>query len=67
MGPRDLDDRHIKRNRLDAALAEGADPPPRVRSTCAAQLRTRAERERLAAAFAEAVADARTGRDSSGS
>ena len=56
----------IKRNRLDAALAEGADPAAsRALDLRAAQLRTRAERERLAAALAEAVADARTGRDSS--
>jgi hypothetical protein len=55
----------VKRNRLDAALAEGADPrASRALNLRAAQLRTRAERERLATALSEAVADARTGQPS---
>ncbi|HEX6651822.1 MAG TPA: hypothetical protein VF072_03700, partial [Thermoleophilaceae bacterium] len=52
----------LNRNSLDAALADGTDPgdSPAL-SLRAAQLRSSGVRERLAAALAETVGDARTG------
>jgi hypothetical protein len=51
----------MRRNRLDAELAAGADPSgSRVRAFRAAELRTPASRNALAQALADAVADART-------
>ena len=55
----------VRRNRLDAALAEGADPRgSRALSLRAVQLRSAPVREHLATALREAVADARTGQPS---
>ena len=52
----------MRRNRLDAALAQGADPrDSQALGLRASQLRSPAMRECLAAALAGAVADARTG------
>ena len=52
---------NLRPTHYDAALAEGADPvTARTLSLRAAQLRTRAVREELAEALADAVADART-------
>jgi hypothetical protein len=56
---------NLKRNRIDAALAEGADPAASpALGMRASELRSRAMRERLAARLAAAVADARTGQPS---
>lgn len=49
------------RNRLDEELAHGADPDTAALSMRASQLRSPAERSRLANALAEALGDARRG------